>query len=100
MVGCNEYKKEDKIIMNSDIIESWGRQKEFFQNNKFEIINWEVAKDILLNKKIKGGKQFHTGWLTIYTTDGGKYLVKQPKMDALWEFMRNEGIKLEGFGTE
>ncbi len=100
MSGCVEHKKEDTISMNPDIIESMGSQKEFFQSNNFKIVNWKEAKDILLNKKIKGGKQYHTGWLTIYTTNGEKYLVKQPKMDALWEFMKEKDVELEGFGTE
>ncbi|MEW6686124.1 MAG: hypothetical protein AB1393_07965 [Candidatus Edwardsbacteria bacterium] len=86
--------------LDKNILESWRRQKEFFIKNSFEIIDWDETKNILLREKIKGGKQYHTGWLTIYTTDGSKYLVKQPKMDALWEFMEAKGIKLEGFGTE
>lgn len=83
-----------------EIVESWGRQKEFFYKNNFEIIDWDEAENILLQEKIRGGKQYHTGWLTIYTTDDRKYLVKQPKVDALWEFMEAKGIKLQGFGTE
>ena len=86
--------------LDEEIVESWGRQKEFFYKNYFEIIDWDEAKNILLQEKIRGGKQYHTGWLTIYTTDDRKYLVKQPKMDALWEFMEAKGIKLQGFGTE
>ena len=86
--------------LDEEIVESWGRQKEFFYKNNFEIIDWDEAKNILLQEKIRGGKQYHTGWLTIYTTDDRKYLVKQPKMGALWEFMEAKGIKLQGFGTE
>jgi hypothetical protein len=86
--------------LDEEIVESWGRQKEFFYKTNFEIIDWDEAKNILLQEKIRGGKQYHTGWLTIYTTDDRKYLVKQPKMDALWEFMEAKGIKLQGFGTE
>jgi hypothetical protein len=43
-----------KNNIDSDVIDSWGPQKEFFQNNNFEIISWEEAKIILLNSKIKG----------------------------------------------
>lgn len=86
--------------LDENIVESWGRQKGFFIKNNFEIIDWAKAKNILLHEKIRGGKQYHTGWLTIYTKDDRKYLVKQPKMDDLWEFMEAKGIKLQGFGTE
>ena len=86
--------------LDEEIVESWGRQKGFFYKNNFEIIDWDEAKNILLQEKIRGGKQYHTGWLAIYITDDRKYLVRQPKVDALWEFMEAKGIKLQGFGTE
>jgi len=82
------------------IAESWGRQKDLFVKHNFKIISWVEAKNILLHRKLIGGKQYHTGWLTIYTQEDGKYLVKQPRMDALREFMESQGMKLQGFGTE
>jgi len=86
--------------LDKKIVESWGQQKNIFIKNNFEIIDWEKAKQILLKEKIRGGKQYHTGWLSIYTKNDRKYLVKQPKMDALQEFMMKERLKIEGFGTE
>ena len=94
-VMTTQSKKLDK-----EIIASWGRQKDYFIRDNLIIINWEKTKNILLNEKIRGGKQYHTGWLTIIMTDGRKYLVKQPEMDALWAFMKEKGIKPKGFGTE
>ena len=109
-IGCTPKKSshdDNKEILTTqssnldeNIIESWGQQKKYFNENNFEIIDWDKAKNILLQEKIRGGKQYHTGWLTIYTMDNRKYLVKQPKMDALWEFMEAKGIKPQGFGTE
>ncbi len=86
--------------LDKNIVESWGRQKNFFIKTNFEIIDWAKAENILLHEKIRGGTQYHTGWLTIYTKDDRRYLVKQSKMDTLWEFMKTKGIKLQGFGTE
>lgn len=77
-----------------------GQAKDFFRDNNFIIIDWEVVKKILIQRKIKGGKQYHTGWLTIYTLDEEKFLTKQPQMDALWKFMEEQNLNLEGFGTE
>jgi hypothetical protein len=86
--------------IKNDIIKSWGRQKDFFVKENFKIIEWEHAKQVLKKRKIKGGKQYHTGWLTIYTKSQEKYLTKQPQIDALWEFEKENNLKLEGFATE
>ena len=66
----------------------------------FRTLDWAQAQELLLTGDIRGGKQYHTGWLTIYTRDGGKYLTKQPRLDELWLFMKEKKIKLDGFGTE
>ena len=111
LVGCSIRGKSSqpehgpKITTQSkdlegNVIKSWGRQRDFFIERNFEIIEWEVAKSRLLEGNVTGGKQYHTGWLTIYTSDGRQYLTKQPKMDALWEFMEEKKLKIEGFGTE
>jgi len=86
--------------LDKEIVESWGRQKDFFVEKNFAIIDWQDAKEILLSRKVRGGKQYHTGWLTIYTLDDDKYLTKQPNMDALWQFMQEYNLNIEGFGTE
>lgn len=108
--GCSDRNppaQNDKKMMttrdgglDAAMAASWGRQKEFFIKSELEVIGWAGAEDVLLHKKIRGGKQYHTGWLTIFTEDGGKYLVKQPEMDSLWKFMKAKGIELQGFGTE
>jgi len=86
--------------LDAGLVVSWGRQKDFFVREDFEIIEWEEAKNKLLEGKYRGGKQYHTGWLTIYSLDDSKYLTKQPKLDALWEFMEANGLSTAGFGTE
>lgn len=90
----------DNINIDDKVIKSWGNQKDFFIDTNFIIIKWEKAKKILLTEKVRGGKQYHTGWLTIFLEDGNKYIVKQPMMDALWKFMEEKQLKLTGFGTE
>ena len=83
------------------MVESWGNQKDFYTKNNFEIITWERAKTILLTGSLRGGKQYHTGWLTIYSIfDEKKYLVKPPNIDYIWKFKEDEGITLQGFAPE
>jgi len=108
--GCSSRNEPEqgniKIITTRDtdldpeVVASWGRQKEYFLEDNREIIDWPKAEEILLSEKIRGGKQYHTRWLTIYTEDDRKYLVRQPEMDALWKFMEAKGMDLQGFGTE
>lgn len=83
-----------------DVTVSWGRQREFFLKGGFQILDWEAAKALLLQKTYRGGKQYHTGWLTIYTHDGKKYLTKQPKIDIFFQFMKDNNLSTQGFGTE
>ncbi len=64
----------------ADLAVSWGNQKEFFIKGGFEILEWDVAKSELLKGNYRGGKQYHTEWLTIYMNDGRKYLTKQPRI--------------------
>jgi hypothetical protein len=82
------------------LVASWGRQKEFFITNNFEILEWEAAKAELLKGGLRGGKQYHTGWLTIYTAGGRKLLTQQPAMDAFFDFMKQSRLPTAGFGTE
>ncbi len=84
----------------ADLVVSWGNQKEFFIKGEFEILEWDVAKSELLKGNYRGGKQYHTGWLTIYMNDGRKYLTKQPRIDAFFEFMKESNLSTKGFGTE
>jgi len=80
--------------------DSWGAQKGFFIMQNLTIIDWEQAKAILKKEKIRGGKQYHTGWLTIYTINGSHYLTKQPNIDLLFDFLKENKLNAEGFGTE
>jgi hypothetical protein len=85
----------------AEISSSWGRQEEFFRNGNFTILEWKQAESLLRKKTYTGGKQYHTGWLTIYTSDGKKnYLTKQPKIDFVFEFMKKSNLNSEGFATE
>lgn len=83
-----------------DLVTSWGNQKEFFIKKGFEILGWNAAKSELLKRDYRGGKQYHTGWLTIYMNDGRKYLTKQPEIDVFFEFMSESKLSTKGFGTE
>ena len=83
-----------------ELITSWGNQKDFFIKNDFEILKWDAAKSELLKEDYRGGKQYHTGWLTIYMNDGRKYLTKQPEIDVFFEFMSESKLSTKGFGTE
>ena len=89
--------KKDSV---EDIVKSWGRQKEFFFYGSFKIIEWEEAKEKLLEKNCRGGKQYHTGWLTIYCLDGRRFLTKQPELDIYMKFMEEHELSTKGFGTE
>ena len=84
----------------ADVVESWGRQRDFFLEGGFEILSWEDAKALLLERTYTGGKQYHTGWLTIYTCDGRRVVTKQPEIDAFERFMRERSLPTTGFGTE
>jgi hypothetical protein len=91
---AKEYSETDPIA------QSWGDQRDYFKKNGFAVIEWKDAEVILTNQNLKGGKQYHTGWLTIITADGPKYLTKQPKMDAYCDLEKSIGLKFENFGTE
>jgi hypothetical protein len=86
--------------LDNMLVESWGRQKTFFIEGNFEIIPWEEAQILLQKGNLRGGKQYHTGWLTIYSLDGRKYLTKPPVLDAFFQFMKQEGLSADGFAPE
>ncbi|MBN1378195.1 MAG: hypothetical protein JXA04_03075 [Gammaproteobacteria bacterium] len=106
LLGCtNQGDTNDALTTQSkeldkELVESWGDQKEFFVNSDFEIISWDEAKKLLLGNTVKGGNQYRTDWLTIYTTDDKKYLVKQPEVDALWKFAGERDFDVIGFEAE
>ena len=58
-----------------------------------------MAKSELLRQDYRGGKQYHTGWLTIHTNDGGKLLTKPTTIDAFFELMKETRPPTEGFVT-
>jgi len=86
--------------LSVNLFASWGNQKEFFIKEGFEILEWDTAKLELIKGDYRGGKQYHTGWLTIYMNDGRKYLTKQPQIDIFFEFMKESNLSTKGFGTE
>jgi hypothetical protein len=81
-------------------IESWGAQKDYFLKKNFEIIPWEKAEVLLLERKIASGKQYHTGWATLFGHAGEKFLTHQPVMDAIYTFAKQHDLELKNFGTE
>jgi len=83
-----------------EVVASWGPQGSFFAEGGFEILEWEDAKALLRERDTAGGKQYHTGWLTIYTNGGRKVLTKQPEIDSFYRFMQESGLPTTGFGTE
>ena len=84
----------------ADVVASWGRQKTFFVEGDFLILTWEAAKSVLRTRDCRGGKQYHTGWLTIYADDGSKFLTKPHVIDEFFRFMEDAGLSTEGFATE
>jgi hypothetical protein len=83
-----------------DVGASWDMQRDFFIGGGFEILTWDDAKSLLRERDHRGSKQYHTGWLTIYTNDGRKVLAKQPAIDDFYRFMQESGLPTTGFGTE
>jgi hypothetical protein len=75
---------------------SWGPQFDFFMERNFEILSWEDAKQVLERDDLKGGKQYHTGWLTIFLDDERAFLTKPPDINFIFEFAK----KHDGFAVE
>lgn len=88
------------ITIDENMIDSWGRQKEFFLSKNFKVILWAEAMSMLRNDNIIGGKQYHTGWLTIYAANGDSFLTRQPNIDAVFEYAKQQNLQLKGFATE
>lgn len=83
-----------------EVAASWGMQRDFFTDGGFELLEWEDAKALLRERDYRGGKQYHTGWLTIYTNAGRKVLTREPAIDDFYQFMEESGLPTTGFGTE
>jgi hypothetical protein len=102
--GCSDSESPKTTTNDPNLpvglVASWGNQKEFFIKGGFEILEWDAAKSELLKGYYRGGKQYHTGWLTIYMNDGRKYLTKQPRIGIFFEFMKESNLSTKGFGTE
>ncbi len=88
------------VNASPETIASWGNQKNYFLHGGFRITTWDEAKLILKQNNYAGGHQYHTGWLTLLTKDGGKYLVLQPKVDLVFTFLKESKLPADGFGTE
>ena len=87
-------------MLAPELVSSWSAQRDFFIARGFTILEWEAAQGLLLRKTYRGGKMYHTGWVTIYTRDGGDYLTKEPQTDAFLSFMRERRLPMEGFAPE
>jgi len=79
---------------------SWGPQAAFFKEQNFLVLPWEDALQILLDRELQGGKQYHTGWLTIFCVNGDSFLTKQPEIDTFFKFAEARSISLKGFSSE
>ncbi len=88
------------VNASPETIASWGPQKDYFLHGGFRIVTWDEAKSILLQNNYVGGRQYHTGWLTLTTKDGGKYLVLQPSIDLVFTFLKGSKLPADGFATE
>ncbi len=84
----------------ADLVASWGPQTNFFLQRGFTIIEWPAAQVILREGLCAGGKQYHTGWLTMYLRDGRRYLVRPPALDDFLAFMRENSLDASGFAPE
>jgi hypothetical protein len=75
---------------------SWGPQLDFFMERNFEILSWDDAKQVLERDDLKGGKQYHSGWLTIFLEDERAFLTKPPDINFVVELAKRH----PGFGVE
>ena len=100
------YQQAPKVVttndphLSSEIVSSWGRQKDIFLRGNFTILEWEDAKELLLKKTYRSVFQYHTGWLRISTHDGEKYLVKKPQNEDCYQFMKEHNLSTRRFGLE
>ena len=88
------------LAENDPRVVSFGKQGNYFKDNNFVIVSWAEAQDLPVKGKLRGGKEYHTGWLLIVTDTGDSLLTKQPESGALVEFAKERSIHLEGFGAE
>lgn len=79
---------------------SWGPQRDFFKERNFEVVSWEDARFILLDRALQGGKQYHTRWLTIFCSNGDTFLTLQPEIDAYAQWGKANSLNLTGFASE
>jgi hypothetical protein len=86
--------------LSPTIVESWGPQKTFFRSREFTIVDWGAAKTLLRQKTYRGGKQYHSGWVSIYTRDGKSYLTHPPRLDDFFQFMQAAKLSTAGFAPE
>ena len=86
--------------LSPDLVASWGPQQEFFTEGEFTILDWESAQNLVLQTTYRGGKIYHSGWITIYTHDGGSYLTKEPEPDDFIAYMRQYSLPMDGFAPE
>ena len=79
---------------------SWGRQRQFFRDRNLTVVAWQEAQELLLLSDLRGGKEYLTGWLTIYTKSDDGYLTKPPSGVAFRRFAVQNAVPTEGFAPE
>jgi len=68
------------------------------------VVSWDYAKEILHGtgpyEGYSGGKQYHTGWVTIIMNNGRRRLTRPPMIDDFFKYMKEEDLSTEGFASE
>jgi hypothetical protein len=95
-----EIRRTRDFPMNHPFVNSWGPQQEEFREGNFEIVSWDDAMFLLINRDLQGGKQYHTRWLTIFSTNGEKFLTLESKLDDYMVVAKARNLKLDGFASE
>lgn len=88
------------LPLNSAIDSLWGAQSAFFREKNLEVLPWEDAEFILIDRKLQGGRQYQTRWLTIFSADGEGFLTLQTELDAYAGVGKARGLDLTGFASE
>jgi hypothetical protein len=95
-----EVRRARDLSLDSPMAISWGPQRDYFREENFEIVNWEDAMYTMTTIGLRGGKQYHTRWLTVFGVNGEKILLLQPEIDWYVTLAKARNLTLSGFATE
>ena len=95
-----EVRRARDLPPDSPMALSWGPQRDYFREENFEVVSWEDAMYIMTSRELRGGKQYHSRWLTIIAANGDKFLLLQPEMDWYLTLAKARNLQLTGFATE